>query len=47
MFVSAEIYDDIEAVANGYPDAVTIIDVDGGWMVFSSASDFETWEGQR
>jgi len=46
MLVSAENYSDGEAVANEYPAAVTIADVDGGWMVFSNAADFETWEGQ-
>ena len=30
-----------------YPWAAEIIEVDGGWMVFESAADAETWNNQQ
>jgi hypothetical protein len=46
-FVSAQDYDSIEAVEEAYPAATEIIEVEGGWMVFDSATDAETWRNQQ
>lgn len=47
MFVSIENYESIEAVEAEYPAAAHIEEVEGGWMVFETASDHETWAAQE
>lgn len=46
MFASTENYENIEAVENEYPAATHIEPVEGGWMVFDTATDFDTWASQ-
>lgn len=47
MFVPAEDYSDIQAVESEFPGATAVEPVDGGWMVFYNAVDYETWQGQE
>ena len=35
------------AIKEVYPWATEIVDADGGWMVFESAADAETWKNQQ
>lgn len=46
MFVSAENYESIKTVEAEYPGAAHIEEVEGGWMVFETATDYEIWENQ-
>ena len=46
MFVSHEQYENIEQVQEQYPGAAHIEPVDGGWMVFNTATDYDIWAGQ-
>ena len=46
MFVSQEQYSNLEQVQEQHPGAAHIEPVDGGWMVFESASDYAIWSGQ-
>jgi hypothetical protein len=46
-FASEQDYDSIEAVEEAYPAATEIIEVEGGWMVFDTATDAETWRNQQ
>lgn len=34
-------------VAKSYPSAVKILRVDGGWIVFETYTDYETWRNQK
>lgn len=45
-FCSETEYDCIEAVESEYPSASDVVEVDGGWMVFETHDDFETWSRQ-
>ncbi|HEY9746560.1 MAG TPA: hypothetical protein V6C99_10125 [Oculatellaceae cyanobacterium] len=45
-FCSQQDYEDIEAVRNEYPGAAEIIEVEGGWMVFDTITEAETWRKQ-
>ena len=45
-FASQQDYADIDAVSNAYPWAAEIIEVDGGWMVFDTVTDADTWRAQ-
>lgn len=47
MLLSRENYDNFEAVEAAYPAAALIIEVEGGWMIFETASDFDEWERQK
>ena len=47
MFASRDDYENIEAAEAEFPGALAIVEVDGGWMIFHSASDYETWQGQE
>jgi len=47
MFVSAENYKDIDSVENEHPSAAAIVEVEGGWRVFETATDYETWQCQE
>lgn len=46
-FCSELDYTDIKAVQAAYPDAAEIVEADGGWQVFDSADDAETWKNQQ
>lgn len=46
-FVSNQDYKSIRAVRNAYVCAFKILAVEGGWMVFDSMNDFQTWRNQR
>ena len=39
-------YADLDAVQAEYPSADEIIEVDGGWMVFDTTTDADTWRRQ-
>lgn len=40
-------YQNIDAVRAAYPDAAEIIEAEGGWQVFDSTDDAETWRNQQ
>ena len=40
-FASAERFNDIAQVRSAYPEAVAILEVEGGWMVFATEDAFE------
>ncbi len=46
-FASQQDYANIEAVKEEYPSAAEIVEVDGGWMVFDTVTDAETWRNQE
>lgn len=46
-FVSQQDYANIEAVQDAYPGAAEIVEVKGGWMVFDTVTDAETWRNQK
>lgn len=46
-FASQQDYENIEAVRNEYPGAAEIVEVDGGWLVFDTTTDAETWRNQQ
>jgi len=46
-FASQQDYANIEAVQTEYPGAAEIVEVDGGWMVFDTVTDAETWRNQE
>ena len=46
-FASAQDYDDLAAVEAAYPSANEIIEVEGSWMVFDTATDAEIWRNQQ
>jgi hypothetical protein len=45
-FASAEQYGSIEDVRDAYPGAVEILEVEGGWIVFVTEAQFESWRRQ-
>jgi len=45
-FCSKEEYEFDHVVEDEHPEAVVIVDVEGGWMIFDSNDEFETWEKQ-
>lgn len=47
IFCPATTYSSKETVRDTYPGSYAIISVDGGWLVFMTASDYTTWQGQR
>ena len=46
-FASAERYGNVDEVRAAYPGAAKIIEVEGGWMVFSTEDAFQVWSRQR
>lgn len=42
-FVSRDDYATQADVEAEYPGAAVIVEVDGGWMVFETVTDFEIW----
>lgn len=46
-FASAQDYDTIGAVMDAYPGAAEIVEVDGGWLVFFTTADADTWRNQQ
>jgi len=40
-------YKNIESVRKAYPGAYEVVRVDGGWCVFFSAADLNTWRNQK
>lgn len=46
-FASQQDYENIDAVRNEYPGAAEIVEVDGGWRVFDTVTDAETWKTQK
>lgn len=45
-FCSRQDYATIAAVQDAYPDAAEIVEVDGGWIVFDTVTDADTWRNQ-
>lgn len=46
-FVSQQDYANIDAVRDACPGAAEIVEVEGGWMVFDTVTDAETWRNQK
>lgn len=46
-FADENDYADEDTIKEVYPWATEIVDADGGWMVFESAADAETWKNQQ
>ena len=46
-FADENDYDDEDMIREVYPWAAEIVEVEGGWMVFESADDAETWKNQQ
>jgi hypothetical protein len=46
IFCSVMHYSSAEAVDAAFTDVVAIEPVEGGWLVFRSATDWATWKGQ-
>lgn len=42
-FLSSIDYSSEDAVLSEYPDAVEIVSVDGGFMIFPTTHDYLTW----
>lgn len=40
-------YNSRREVVDAYPEAVKIVKVEGGWGVFDSWDDYETWKMQK
>ena len=47
VFADAQDYADKNAVKDEYSWAAEIIVVEGGWKVFESPEDAETWKNQQ
>jgi len=47
VFADARDCADENAVKDNCPWATEIVKADGGWMVFESAADAETWKNQQ
>lgn len=47
MFIAYGDYTCIEDIQERYPQAVKIVAVSGGWMMFDNATDYLIWERQR
>jgi hypothetical protein len=45
-FCSELDYTDQGEVEREYPDATEVIEVEGGWMVFDTATDADIWRNQ-
>ena len=46
-FYSGEEYKSRKEVEKAARGAAKIVKVDGGWMVFDTMSDYETWRSQK
>lgn len=46
-FARREDYRSIRNVRNEYPDACRIVPVTGGWAIFTTEYDYQTWRHQR
>ena len=46
-FLSEQDYASIEEVQDAYPGAAEVVEVDGGWAVFDTVQDAETWRNQQ
>lgn len=46
-FASQQDYASLEEVQDAYPGAAEIVEVEGGWMVFDTVTDAETWLNQK
>ncbi len=40
-------YKDRKAVTEAYPGAAKIVQVEGGWAVFATLADWQTWKKQK
>jgi len=47
IFCSEEDYKTRKAVIEANPGAVKVIKVCGGWMVFATWPEYETWKNQK
>lgn len=47
IICDAREYKDRKAVAEAYPAAAKIIKVEGGWAVFETLAEYETWRRQK
>ena len=46
-FASKTDYTNLKSVRDAYPGATKIVRVDGGWLVFETTTDYNTWVNQR
>ena len=46
-FVSTEQYKNIKDVKDTFPAAAHITKVCGGWLIFDTHSDYDTWRNQK
>ena len=46
LFADARDYANKDAVVDAHPWFAVIVEVEGGWQVFESTQDHETWEKQ-
>lgn len=46
-FVTQQAFENSDAVAEEFPCAAEIIEVEGGWMVFDTVTEAETWLNQQ
>jgi len=46
-FCNNQDYSSIDDVSDAYPGATEIVAVEGGWMVFETATDYATWKAQE
>lgn len=49
LFLNSEYgeYETEQEVMDKYPSAAVVIEVEGGWMVFDTVDEYETWENQK
>lgn len=47
VFCDEREYRSVREVREQYPSADKIVRVSGGWEVFGTASDYETWKSQK
>ena len=47
VFCSEDDYKDAAEVEATHTDVVEIVEVEGGWAVFTDARDLEIWQGQQ
>ena len=46
-FASNQDYKNAAAVKSAYPQAEKVVKVEGGWMVFETITDYQTWKNQK
>lgn len=47
IFASEAYYNTRKEVVAAHPEAAKVVKVEGGWGVFESLTDYETWKRQK